>query len=132
MTTYPATPYQPETLAALDKLRATAPNTIAERSALAGFRMAEPYLVIADQLIRIAKAYKNEFGRTIAEDYMANSEFAAMLSGLRGMLNFDGAALWEANHNSNTRRTRDTKDNQLIDTLIMTACEIAGIDPNEL
>lgn len=132
MTTYPAISYQPETLAALDKLRATSSNTIAEQSALAGFRMAEPYLVIADQLIRIAKAYKSEFDRPLGNDYMAKDEFAAMLSGLRGMLNFDGAALWEANHNSNTRRTRDTKDNQMMDTLILTACEIAGIDPNEL
>ena len=122
------TKWQPETLAALAKLTDTCPGTLAEQSAQAGLRLAEPYLVIIDQLIRIAKAYKAEFGQPIGEDYVARPEFAGMISGVRGMLNFDGAALWECNHKSNTRRIRDTKDNGMIESLFWTCCEIAGID----
>lgn len=128
----PAVSFQHETLAALDHLRKTCPGTLAEQSAAAGFRMGEPYLLIMDQLIRIAKAYKAEFDRPMGEDYMARPEFAGMLSGVRGMLSFDGAALWEANANSTTRKSRDTKDNGMLESLYWTACEIAGIDGNDI
>jgi hypothetical protein len=131
-TTYPAINWQPETLAALEHLRSIAPGTVAEQSALSGFRMAEPVLVMIDSAIRYAKAFRAEFERPIADDYMARDEFAAILSGVRALLNFDGAAMWEANHNSGTHRTRDTKDNGMIESLFWTACEIAGIDGNDI
>jgi hypothetical protein len=130
MKTFPPIAYQPETLAALEHLRQTCPGTVALRDAEAGFRMGEPVLLIADQCIRYAKAYKAEFDRNLGEDYVATPEFSGILSGFRGLLNFDGAAKWEASTNSDTRprNLTDTKDNGLIESLYWTACEIAGID----
>jgi hypothetical protein len=124
--------WQPETLAALEKLRATCPGTVALRDMERGFSMAEPLLVIADQCIRYAKAYRNEFDQTIGEDYICRPEFSSLLSGFRGLLNFDGAAKWEACHNATVRIGADTKDNGLIESLFWKACELAGIDGNEI
>lgn len=129
---YPAIHWQPETIAAIERLRETCPGTIALAAMESGLRLGEPVLILADQCIRYAKAYKAEFGQPIAEDYVLVPEFASVLSGFRAMLNFDGAALWEGNANSATRRIRDTKDNGVIESLYWTACEIAGIDGNSI
>jgi hypothetical protein len=116
--------WQPETLAALDKLNATCPGTVAARDMAAGFTAGEPYLIILDQAIRIAKAYHREFERPLGEDYMAEGEFRSIIAGVRAFLNFDGAAKWEAG------KTHDTKDNGAIESLYWAACELAGIDGN--
>lgn len=126
--TLPRIHWQPETLAALEHLRAVAPKTLALQAAESGLTLGEPVLVMIDQAIRYAKAYRAEFDRPLGEDYMAAPELGGILAGIRGLLNFDGAALWEGNHNSGTRRTRDTKDNGMIETLYWKACEIAGLD----
>jgi hypothetical protein len=131
-TTLPPINWQSETLAAFEHLRKTCPGTIALRDMERGFRMAEPLLVIADQCIRYAKAYRAEFEQTIGEDYVCRPEFSSLLSGFRGLLNFDGAAKWEACHNSSVRIGTDTKDNGMIESLYWTACEIAGIDGNDI
>lgn len=123
--------WQPETLAAMDALSKSCPGTVAERDAKAGMRMGEPYLMIIDQLIRIARNYEREFSQKIGMDYVAANEFASMLAGVRAMLNFDGAAKWEAAHNSGTRG-HDTKDNGMIEILYWTCCEIAGLDGDAL
>ena len=130
--TLPPVAFQPETLAALEKLRATCPGKVALRDMEAGFRMGEPLLIIADQCLRYARAYRNEFERPIGEDYVAAPEFGSLLSGFRALLNFDGAAKWEASHNSSVRVPTDTKDNGMIEDLYWTACEIAGIDGDSL
>ena len=130
--TYPPIAWQPETIAALDHLRQTSPGTVALQGAETGQRMAEPLLVMMDQAIRYAKAYRAEFDRPLASDYTAAPELSGILSGIRGLLNFDGAALWEANANSGTHRTADTKNNGMIESLFWTACDIAGLDGNDL
>lgn len=130
-TEYPAITWQPETIAALEHLRTVAPGTVALQSAETGFRLGEPVLIMMDQAIRYAKAYRAEFERPLGEDYMAAEEFRSIIAGVRALLNFDGAALWEGNANSGTRRTRDTKDNGMIESLYWVACDIAGIDGND-
>jgi hypothetical protein len=134
MKTYPQIAFQAETITALEHLRATAPGTVALRDAEAGFRMGEPLLIIADQCIRYAKAYRAEFDGSIGDDHVALPEFSGILSGFRALLNFDGAALWEACANSGARprNLTDTKDNGMIESLFWTACEIAGIDGNDI
>lgn len=132
MKTYPAIAFQAETLAALEHLRTIAPGTVALRDMEAGFRTGEPLLIIADQCIRYAKAYRAEFERNLGDDYVARPDFSGILSGFRALLNFDGAAKWEASANSSTRPPTDTKDNGTIESLYWTACEIAGIDGNDI
>jgi len=117
--------YQPETIAALEALSAMSPGTVAERDAVEGYRKGEPLLLMVDQAIRWAKAYRAEFDRDA--DYTAAPEIGGILSGIRGLLNFDGAAKWE----SGSLR-HDTKDNGLIESLYWTACRIAGIDGDSI
>jgi hypothetical protein len=131
MKTLPPIKWQPETVAAMDALSKSSPGTVAERDAKAGMRMGEPYLIIVDQLIRIARNYECEFSQKIGADYVAAPEFSSMLTGVRAMLNFDGAAKWEAANNSGTRG-HDTKDNGMLESLYWTACEIAGLDGDAL
>lgn len=131
MTTLPQINWQPETITALEALRQSCPGTVASRDAEAGMRMGEPYLLIIDALIRIARNYQREFERPIGEDSFGALEFAAMLSGVRAMLNFDGAAKWEAAFNSGARG-HDTKDNGMIETLYWKCCELAGLDGDAL
>jgi hypothetical protein len=130
----PQISYQAETLAALEHLRATCSGKVALRDMEAGFRMGEPLLLIADQCIRYAKAYKAEFERNLGDDYAAAPEFGSILSGFRALLNLDGAAKWEACANSATcpRNLTDTKDNGVIESLYWKACEIAGIDGDSI
>jgi hypothetical protein len=126
-TKYPALNWQPETLAAIARLQEIAPGTVSARDMVSGLALAEPYLVILDQCIRIAKAYRTEFERPISEDYMASPEIASILSGVRAFLNFDGAAKWEI-----PTMKHDTKDNGTLESLYWTACEIAGLDGENL
>ena len=126
MKTYPQIAFQAETLAALEHLHTIAPGTVALRNAETGFRVGEPLLIIADQCIRYAKAYAGQFDQPISDDFMAAPEFSSLLSGFRALLNFDGAAKWEG------EKSTDTKDNGMIESLYWTACEIAGIDGDDI
>jgi len=131
-TTLPPIAWQPETLAALEHLRTVAPGTVALRDMERGFAFADPCLLIADQCIRYAKAYRAEFDAPLGDDSMLRDEFAGILAGFRAMLNFDGASKWEACRNSSVRIGTDMKDNGTVESLFWTACEIAGIDGNDL
>ena len=119
--------WQPETLAEIAKL---APGTIAARDMLAGMQATEPLLVMMDAALRMAKAYRARFDQPMGEDYMARPEISTILSGIRGMLNFDGAAAWE--RQARDLAGHDSKDNGVIESLFWKACEIAGIDGNDI
>jgi hypothetical protein len=124
--------YQTETMEALEMLREICPGTVALQAMEAGFRNGDPILLILDQCIRTVKAYKREFGQSIGDNYVARPEISSILSGARAMLNFDSPVKWEAQANSTTRSPHDFKDNGLLESLYWTACEIAGIDGNEI
>ena len=117
---------QSETKAAIDRLNAMAPRTIAQQSMRLGVDKAEPLLLILDSAIRYAKAYKARFDQPVSEDYMARDHFAGILSGARALCNFDGAAAMERGI------TTDSKDNGTLESLYWTACEIAGLDRDDL
>ena len=121
---------QPETLAAMEHLLATCPGTVAARDARAGWDAAEPLLVMMDSVIRLAKAYRARFDQPIVDDYMACPEISSILSGIRGLLNFDGGHKMEVDARDPSPRPTitDSKDNGMLESLYWTACEIAGID----
>jgi hypothetical protein len=97
---------------------------------LRGLNEVEPILVILDATIRMAKAYRARFDQPIGADYMARPEIAGILSGARGMLNFNGAGSWE--RQARDADPGDSKDNGTLEALYWTACEIAGLDGNDI
>jgi hypothetical protein len=123
---------QPETIAAMEKLLATCPGSVAARDARVGWEAAEPLLVMMDSAIRLAKAYRARFDAPVGDDYMARPEISGILSGIRGMLNFDGGHKMELDARDLDARLTDSKDNGTIEALFWKACEIAGIDGNDV
>ena len=122
--------FQPETRAALNHLFTTSPGSLDAQSTAEGVKRAEPLLIITDCLVRLSKAYAARFGQPVGDDYVARPEVSSMLSGLRGLLTFDGVAAWEVQ--AQDKPCRDTKDNATLETLVWKACEIAGIDGDTL
>ena len=114
--------YQTETMAALDHLRKTAHGTVAEESMRQGYQENEPLLVAMDSMIRYAKAYRNAYDSRIGEDGVLGCEFFAAISGLRRLLNGQGAVAMERDIST------DSKDNGTLESLYWTACDLAGID----
>ncbi len=126
--------WQDETREAFEHVATTSPGKVDHRDALLSLKVADPALVMMDAAIRWAKAYRARFEQPAAADYMAAPELSGILSGIRGLLNFDGAAKME-------RDTRDldapsdwtdSKENGMIEALYWKACEIAGIDGDSI
>jgi hypothetical protein len=115
--------WQEETLAAYSHLIELCPGTIAAHDAKIGMAHHEPMIVMMDSAIRLTKAYRSRYDSTMGADYMARDEIAGILSGVRGLLNFNGGLSMEGG-----LRCNDSKDNGMIESLYWTACEIAGID----
>lgn len=119
--------WEPEIIEELEKID---PKTIAWRDARRGMDCSEPLLVMMNAALRLVKAYKARFEQPLAFDYMAAPEIGGILSGIRGMLNFDGAEAWE-------RQTRDdaghdSKCNSMMESLYWKACNLAGLDGDAL
>jgi len=114
---------QPETVQAHEPIPS---GTVMDQRATMGASLGEPLLVIFDALLSYAKSYESAMGQKLAEDPCAKPEFASLLSGAHGMLNFNGGV-------ANARNlTSDSKDNTALDTLYRVACEAAGFDPETL
>lgn len=114
---------QSETAAALAKVPA---NTVAKQSANLGVTHGEPLLVAMDAMIRYAKAYKRRYEENLGEDGVLGEEFGKAISGLRALLNGDGAVAMERDI------TTDSKDNGVIEEMYWQACKIAGLDGDSL
>lgn len=114
---------QPETIQAHEPIPS---GTVMEQRAELGWNYGEPLLVLFDALLSYAKSYESTRGQKLAEDQYAKPEFASLLSGAHGMLNFNGGV-------ANARNlTSDSKDNTALDNLYRVACEAAGFDPENL
>lgn len=118
--------FQEETHDAMNKLAATAPNSIALQSMSLGVRENEPLLVAMDAMIRYAKAYRKAYESPVGDDMVLGPQFADVIAGLRALLNGDGAVAMERGI------TTDSKDNGTLESLYWTACEIAGLDGDSL
>ncbi len=110
---------QAETLAGINSIHV---NVIDGQSARLGLANGEPLLVIADALLRYAKAYKARFGDNIGDDYHAATAFSDMLSGVKVLLDHDGGVALERGI------TTDSKSNGAMSELLDGVCQAAGID----
>lgn len=116
--------YQPETLEVFTKFeqrfKDRQPALIEH---LRGRNGKEPFYIIADNLIRWAKAHKKlNVGTEIKDDYVAQESFIAIAIGLSQMGASPGVIAMEK------RWTIDSKEGSVLCDLILKALEIAGID----
>ncbi len=117
------TQLQPETVSAIHRLTQGTVSTDAMRF---GVRRAEPLLLGLDGLLRYAKAYGARFEQALATDAVLGTHWLAAAQGLRGLLNGDGAAAYEAD-----RRT-DSKDNGVLEAVFWAALREAGFTEEDL
>lgn len=114
---------QPATMQALGKVPH---GTVNARSVALGLDSGEPLLIIADALLRYAKAYRRRFGGFVANDGVGGDAFRAMLRGVKVFLDFDGGVALERG------LTTDSKDNAAMCDILQAACEAAGLEWEEL
>jgi hypothetical protein len=91
-----------------------------------GIDNAEPLLIILDSIIRYCKAHEARFGSKIGMDYIACEHIKSMLSGVKGMFNFDGGVAME--RQSLGLSCLDSKDSSMMSEMTSVAMEIAGIE----
>lgn len=126
--------WQDETREAFEHIATTSPGKVSHRDAMLSLTAADPALVMMDSAIRWIKAYRARFEQPVADDYMASPEISGILSGIRGLLNFDGGAKMErdARDPSLCSDWTDSKENGMIESLYWKACELAGIDGDSI
>lgn len=118
--------YQQETQDALNKLGKTSYGTVAYDDMQQGKRYQEPLLIALDCAIRYARAHAARYGNPIKEDYVLGPEFLSWITGLRGLLNGQGAVALEHNW------TRDSKDNGTLETIFWSAMQAGGFTEADL
>lgn len=116
--------YQSETLAVFTAFESKfKDNQHALQEHRKGVLHNEPIYIMADALIAYAKAYKKRFDQL--DDYVIQY-FKPMCYCILQLCNIQGAYALRMG------MTHDSKDNSVVCDLIEKACEIAGIDYQEL
>lgn len=114
---------EPETVEAYRHI----PNgTVALRSHLLGRENREPLLFGMDGALRYAKAYAKRFESKLSEDYVLGPAWLKWVTGLRELLNGDGAVAMELGI------TTDSKDNGVIEETFWQAMSAAGFTEADL
>lgn len=93
---------------------------------LLGKRMGEPFYVMADGLIRWAKAHEKYYGSPLGKDYYCRPLFIAIAYALTQAGSTIGVIALDKGI------TTDSKDNSVLFNLVMEACRIAEINSEEL
>lgn len=117
---------QAETRQALAKLEQSSYNTVAYADMQCGRMRNEPLYRSLDDAIHYAKAYRKRFEQPVKNDYVLGPEYLKWITGLRGLLNGDGAIAMELN------RGTDSKDNGTLEAMFWSAMELAGFAEEDL
>ena len=97
-------------------------GTVAHEAMERGIGDGEPLLYAMNGMLRYAKAYRLRFDSPLSEDYVLGPAWFQVVSGLRRLLNGDGAVAMERGIST------DSKDNRVIEAIYWHACKAAGID----
>lgn len=114
---------QSETNQALGKIPH---GTVAQASAFLGMRNGEPLIFAMDALLRYAKAYERRNEGKLSNDGVLGPCWLAAATGLRGLLNGDGAVAMEMGVST------DSKDNGVIEEIFWEAMAAAGFEEGDL
>jgi hypothetical protein len=101
-------------------------GTVSRKSAELGYNHEEPLLVAMDGMYRYAAAYEKRFEGKLAEDYVLGPEWLKVVTGLRGLLNGDGAVAMELGIST------DSKDNGMIEGMFWDAMKVAGFEEKDI
>lgn len=116
---------QSETTYAYNKLGKQCAGTVAFSDMQQGKLHQEPLFYAMDGAIRYAKAYQRRHKEFLKHDYVLGPHFLAWITGLRGLLNGDGAVAME-------RGMRDSKDNGTIESMFWSAMALGGFTEEDL
>lgn len=114
--------YTDETNKLTAHLESIAPNSVNLESHELGFKYAEPIIVIADALIRYAKAHNKKYEAKLADDYILGPGWLGCLRCVKTLLDGDGAVAME------TGRSADTKDKGIVFQMLEEAVKISGFN----
>lgn len=117
---------QPETKEAYKRLQKIAYQSVAFGEMREGYLGNEPLFISLDCAIRYAKAYRTHYERPLKEDYVLGSEFLSWITGLRGLLNGQGAIALEKGW------TKDSKDNGTLEFMFWSAMNLGGFTEEDL
>lgn len=117
---------QTESQQAYNKLGKQCAGMVAFHEMQQGRLYQEPSFYAMDGAIRYAKAHRNHYGTPLKEDCVLGPEFLSWITGIRGLLNGQGAVALERGW------TRDSKDNGTIESMFWSAMEIGGFTEEDL
>ena len=115
--------YQTETLDAYSQIK---PGTISAQAHRTGLEGREPLIVILDALLSYAKSYRDRYELKLSTDGVLGPEWLAAASGIRGLLNGDGAIAMTQGI------TTDSKDNGACEAVFWAAMDAAGFTEEDL
>lgn len=116
-------PYQHETTLVHNALPV---DSVARRENHNGMMRNEPIIIMLDSLLRYARAYRKRFEHNVADETALKEYFVGALTGVRGMLSWQGAVANELGH------SRDSKDNGAMDQLFFLVTKEAGLTEEDL
>lgn len=117
---------QVETTQAYNTLGKQCAGTVAFHEMQQGRLYQEPLFYAMDGAIRYAKAHRNHYGTPLKDDYVLGPEFLSWITGIRGLLNGQGAVALEHGW------TRDSKDNGTIESMFWSAMALGGFTEGDL
>jgi hypothetical protein len=115
--------YQNETVQAYRKIKE---GTVAQKEMELGLHNYEPLIVAMDSMLRYAKAFKKNYEGLISEDGVLGEYYLDIISGIRGLLNGQGAVAMEKDMSG------DTKDNGAIEELFWKCMDVGGYEEKDL
>lgn len=101
-------------------------GTVAEQSNLFGLSQNEPLTVAMDGMLRYAKAHHKRYGSKLENDYVLGPEWLKVATGLRGLLNGNGAVAMERDVST------DSKDNGVLEEVFWAAMKAAGFEEKDI
>jgi hypothetical protein len=96
------------------------PGTISARSMQLGIEHGEPLALMFESLLRYAAAYELRFHSKLATDYVLGPKYLDALTGVRGLLDGDGAVAMERGI------TTDSKDNGTLEAMFWHCMKASG------
>jgi hypothetical protein len=114
---------RPETVSAHNSITL---GTQAEASVNLGANNGEPLLVIMDGLLAYAQDHQAQFGSKLADDYFLGPEWLSAATGIRSLLNGNGAIANRFN------KSTDSKDNGALESVFWCAMDAAGFTEGDI
>lgn len=102
------------------------PGCVAMQAHICGTSQNEPLTFGLAGMVQYAQAYTARYEQPLKEDYVLGPEFIAVIKGLRGLLNGDGATAMQLGVST------DSKDNGVCEALFWQAMNEGGFVESDI